>query len=398
MKKVLGKICNVFLAFSLAVTLVSVPHTEVHAEGKRNDTIEIDFSEKKVKQYQGEGMVTSAMLDAQGFWDELDKDNLDVVILNTLIYYNRLFKAVNPAGVPYSLDGGILEEGKGRYIIDESKNQYINFNMTGKGAYTQVSVDEDVSGVFEMTITQKGIEKQSLTPTDASMPFYAALFVYHLDSVKLVGDEQFEGYFKLRINFGEKKVEESDPDEKKDEEKKEEEKKEEEKPAEVTPAPVTEENKEETPAAENNKTEEKVLDTEFVEGGYSYKVTGKDEVTFEGAADKNVKTVNIPATVNHQNVDYKVVAVANKALSGYKKLTTVTVGENVKTIGKSAFYKSGKLKTVKIKSDSLTKIGKKAFGKNSKKLVVKVSKDKYAAYKKLFKKAKLISVTIKKSK
>uniref|UniRef100_UPI0003B5D83E leucine-rich repeat domain-containing protein n=1 Tax=Butyrivibrio sp. AD3002 TaxID=1280670 RepID=UPI0003B5D83E len=206
------------------------------------------------------------------------------------------------------------------------------------------------------------------------------------------------------------------------EEEKKEEPAKEEKPSEEktsdVPTPVKEEplNKEENKAAEN-KAEEKTsatatepakekknetvetpaVDTEFEDNGYSYKVTSADEVAFIGITDKTAKTVTIPDTVVYQNNTYKVTAIADKALCGCKKLTSVTVGENITSIGASAFAKCKKLKNVTIKSASVKTIGKKAFFKNSKKLVVKVPKTSYKSYKKMLKKVK-ISVKLKKIK
>lgn len=90
-------------------------------------------------------------------------------------------------------------------------------------------------------------------------------------------------------------------------------------------------------------------------------VTGK-EVVYKATADKNAKTITIPPTVTINDKVYKVTAIADKAFSGCKKLTKVTIGKNVRTIGSSAFSGCSKLKTVSIGSN-VTAIGDKAFYK-----------------------------------
>ena len=56
-------------------------------------------------------------------------------------------------------------------------------------------------------------------------------------------------------------------------------------------------------------------------------------------------------------------------------MTNITVGTNVKSIGRSAFEKCTKLKTVTV-GKNVTKIGKNAFGgcKNLKRLTIKSAK------------------------
>ena len=129
--------------------------------------------------------------------------------------------------------------------------------------------------------------------------------------------------------------------------------------------------------------------TVFVAGKYKYKVTklsGKTgEATFTGTSSKKLSKVSIPATVPYEGYSFKVTAVGPKALSGYKKLTAVTIGKNVKILGKSVFYKSSKLKKITIKSSSIKKVGVNAFKGIHQKAVIKVPGKKLKAYKKLLK-------------
>ncbi len=117
-----------------------------------------------------------------------------------------------------------------------------------------------------------------------------------------------------------------------------------------------------------------------------YKVGKKNTVTVTGAKSKKIKSVSIPATVTIQGTKYKVTAIAAKAFSGYGKLKTVTIGKNVKSIGKQAFAKDKKLKTITVKGTALKKVGKKSFINVPAKAKIKVPKKSKKAYKKLLKK------------
>ena len=142
--------------------------------------------------------------------------------------------------------------------------------------------------------------------------------------------------------------------------------------------------------------------------GYKYKVTKTDktggEVSLIGAADKKkvkkLKKLVVKNTVAYtfegKNYTYKVTSIGAKAFKGYKKLAKVTIGANVVTIEKAAFYNCKKLKNVVIKSKNITKIGKKAFRRSgAKKLTIKVPKKLKKKYNKLFKKAKTNKYKVK---
>lgn len=90
-------------------------------------------------------------------------------------------------------------------------------------------------------------------------------------------------------------------------------------------------------------------------------------VTYTGTSAGGT-SVKIPATVTVDGVKYKVTAVAESAFKGNTKLTTVTIGKNVTSIGSQAFANCASLKTVTFAGGSgLKSIGSSAF-KNCKKL------------------------------
>ena len=121
----------------------------------------------------------------------------------------------------------------------------------------------------------------------------------------------------------------------------------------------------------------------------TYKVLkGLKSAAFVSPAKKTVKTLNIPATVKLAGKTFKVTKIQAKACYGYKKLTKVTIGTNVKVIGKQAFGNCRSLKTIRINSKMLTakNTGSKAFQGISSKAEITVPKGKEKAYQSILKK------------
>lgn len=139
------------------------------------------------------------------------------------------------------------------------------------------------------------------------------------------------------------------------------------------------------------------------------------------SASKQTGKVTVPATVKIQGKSYKVTEIGSKAFANYKKITSVTVGKNVKTIGTSAFqgcaklgsvtlgaavttikskafYNAKNLKTIKITSKKLKSVGSSAIKSISSKAKIKVPSAKLKAYKKIFKKSTGFKKTMKISK
>lgn len=162
----------------------------------------------------------------------------------------------------------------------------------------------------------------------------------------------------------------------------------------------------------------------FTVGKLKYKVTksSKKSATVQviGATSKKATSVKIPATITYRTYKYKVTSVKASAFSGYKKLktvtvgnqvtsieknafknckklTTVTLGTKVKTIGANAFSGDKALKTIKVKSKVIKSVGKNALKGINKKAKITVPKSKLTKYEKLLKgKGRPKGVTIKK--
>ena len=146
--------------------------------------------------------------------------------------------------------------------------------------------------------------------------------------------------------------------------------------------------------------DEVVVGAKVSSGNLYYKVTSVDEknrtVAVTGMKNKKKTVATIPATIKINDVTYKVTAIAVNAFKANKSLKKVTIGKNVKTIGKNAFLNCSNLKTINVKTNVLKKVNAKALKGINKKAVIKVPAKKKKAYKKLFKKkGQASTVTIK---
>ncbi len=128
-------------------------------------------------------------------------------------------------------------------------------------------------------------------------------------------------------------------------------------------------------------------------GGVNYKKSGK--VAVVTGAKKTLKTANIKATVRIGGKTLKVTKINKNAFKNCKKLTKVTIGKNVKTVGANAFSGCKKLKKVIFKSKAAPTIGNKAFNGIPKKAVFDVPNKSKKKYKKKLKKKTGFKKTMK---
>lgn len=124
-------------------------------------------------------------------------------------------------------------------------------------------------------------------------------------------------------------------------------------------------------------------------GVTDYEITKIDgttvQVTVTGA-DKELTKLTIPDSFEKDGTVFNVTKIADQAFIGCKNLKSVTIGANIQTIGKKAFYKCEKLGKITIKSKQLKKVGSKAFCKIKKSAVIKTPKGMTKKYQKLLKK------------
>ncbi|MBE5870504.1 MAG: hypothetical protein E7294_04500 [Lachnospiraceae bacterium] len=147
-----------------------------------------------------------------------------------------------------------------------------------------------------------------------------------------------------------------------------------------TPAPTPTPSKDDTVAVGTKATVKNI----------QFKVTGANTVAVTGM-EKAGKSAYINASVTINGKKFDVTEIAAGAFKGNKKLTKVTIGNNVKTIGKNAFAGCTSLKSVTI-GKNVTKIAANAFAgdKNLKKVTFKGTKVPSigkAAFKKIHAKA-----------
>ena len=87
--------------------------------------------------------------------------------------------------------------------------------------------------------------------------------------------------------------------------------------------------------------------------GYRGSYSGEYDNEYSGS-------VTIPETVTYKGTTYSVIRISNEAFSGCSSLKSVTIGNNVKSIGEGAFWDCTSLTSVTIGS-SVTSIGLDAF-------------------------------------
>lgn len=148
----------------------------------------------------------------------------------------------------------------------------------------------------------------------------------------------------------------------------------------------------------------------------TYKVTKAGNEVELSAIKSTTAKVTLNTVTGTDGVKYKVTSIGSKAMQNNKKITTLTIGSNVKSIGANAFAGCTKLKTVTIgntsksnlttieknsfkgckklkkvtiKSTKLRSVGKQAFKGTKSSLKVKVPSKQVKKYKRLFKKAGL---------
>lgn len=124
---------------------------------------------------------------------------------------------------------------------------------------------------------------------------------------------------------------------------------------------------------------------------FKYKITnanlkGRGTVMLVGTTVNRtaLKSLKVQDTVRIRGVRFKVTAIGNSAFRGFSKLSSVTIGKYVKTIGSDTFRNCKRLKSIRIRSKSLTKAGKNSIRNIYKKAVIRVPSGKRSAYKRVF--------------
>lgn len=125
--------------------------------------------------------------------------------------------------------------------------------------------------------------------------------------------------------------------------------------------------------------------TRCIRGNVVYRVTGNSTVTATAPAERSIKNLIIPDSIQINGYYFRVNAIAKDSFSGCPNLKTASIGRNVTTIGKNAFKGSKKLGTFALYTTKLTKskTGANAFKGIKSDCLFKTPSRKAAAYKKL---------------
>ena len=96
------------------------------------------------------------------------------------------------------------------------------------------------------------------------------------------------------------------------------------------------------------------------DGGLKYMLYSDYTATLLGATSEDISVLNIPASVIHEEQEYKVTKIGNNAIEVYPYLTSISGGENITEIGYQAFKGCSAL-TGGIVFNNVTNIGEGAF-------------------------------------
>lgn len=116
------------------------------------------------------------------------------------------------------------------------------------------------------------------------------------------------------------------------------------------------------------------------------KTSGNGTVAVKKIVNSDAATVTIPDKVKIKGHYYKVTKIPAKLFNGMNKLTKITIGKNVISIGNKTFSACPKLTKLIINSKNLTKqtLSASAFSGITKSTVIKVPSSKLKDYKKIF--------------
>jgi len=126
--------------------------------------------------------------------------------------------------------------------------------------------------------------------------------------------------------------------------------------------------------------------TQITAGNLKFVLITTDNISGElrvAGSKKAVKKLVIPNQVTIGSYILPVTVIGKGAWKKDKKLTTLTVGANIRTIKKQAFYQCKKLKKVKVLSKKIEEAGAKSFSSIHKKAVFSFPKSCQKRYKKL---------------
>ena len=128
------------------------------------------------------------------------------------------------------------------------------------------------------------------------------------------------------------------------------------------------------------------IEKKFSQNDVNFEVDDAANATVKKGTSKKIKKLTIGDTIEYNGIVYTVTEIAKGAFKGYKKLTSVKLGRNIKKIGAKAFYGCSNVKKFTIYGNNLKTVGSGSFKGLKKGVKIKiVCKDK-KTYKKIVKK------------
>ncbi|WP_029321250.1 Ig-like domain-containing protein [Butyrivibrio sp. AE3004] len=126
---------------------------------------------------------------------------------------------------------------------------------------------------------------------------------------------------------------------------------------------VSDQNNTDPVAVEIVKTDEDILpkDRLIFSGKKCFYITPADEATVFQITGKKGKSDTVGDEISYNGRAYKITGINNGLFKNDRKLKSITLGKNIRTIGDLAFYGCKNLKKITIYADSLEKIGKNSF-------------------------------------
>lgn len=111
------------------------------------------------------------------------------------------------------------------------------------------------------------------------------------------------------------------------------------------------------------KQPEKLIGSYYAHKKIIYRITGSKKAAAVAPKNRSIENADIQDTITVDNFQFKVTAVSGDAFSNCTRLKKVSIGKNVKAIGKKAFYGAKRLTSISLKTAKLTKskVGSNAF-------------------------------------
>ena len=125
--------------------------------------------------------------------------------------------------------------------------------------------------------------------------------------------------------------------------------------------------------------------TKLTDGILIYKVMSGNTLSVTGVKSKKIKYAKIATYARVNGKKYYITSIGKNTFKKSSKLSKITVGSSIKSIGSYSFYGCSRLKSITVNGKNIKKVGKKALKGIHKYAKIRVPKTKLKSYKKIFK-------------